>query len=41
MNIIQENESQIQVTNQPSVTIEAETKITPYRRGQALKKFIK
>lgn len=40
-NCLSSYESQIQVTNQPSVTIEAGTKITPHRRGQALRKFIK
>jgi hypothetical protein len=40
-NCLSSYESQIQVNNQPSVTIEAETKITPNRRGQALRKFIK
>jgi hypothetical protein len=34
-------ESQIQTINQPSITIETETKITPHARGQALRKFIK
>ena len=40
-NCLSSYESQIQVTNQTSVTIEAGTKITPHRRGQALRKFIK
>jgi len=40
-NCLSSYESQIQVTNRPSVTIEAGTKITPHRRGQALRKFTK
>jgi len=40
-NCLSSYESQIKNVNQPSVTIEAETKITPHRRGQALRKFIK
>ena len=40
-NCLSSYESQIQVANQPSITIEAETTITPHRRGQALRKFIK
>ena len=42
-NCLSSYESQIQVNSQPSVTIETETetKITPHRRGQTLRKFIK
>jgi hypothetical protein len=40
-NCLSSYESQIKVNSQPSVTIEAETKITPHRRGQALRKFTK
>ncbi len=40
-NCLSSYESQIKNVNQPSVTIEAETKITPHTRGQALRKFIK
>jgi len=40
-NCLSSYESQIKVVNQPSVTTEVETKITPHRRGQALRKFTK
>ena len=40
-NCLSSYESQIQVTNQSFVTIEAETKITLHKRGQVLRKFIK
>ena len=40
-NCLSSYESQIKVNSKPSVTIEAETKITPHRRGQALRKFTK
>jgi hypothetical protein len=40
-NCLSSYESQIQVTNQPSVVIEEKLIIQPHRRGQALRKFIK
>ena len=40
-NCLSSYESQIQVVSQPSVTIEEGAKITPHRRGQALRKFTK
>jgi hypothetical protein len=40
-NCLSSYESQIQITKQPSVTIEPETKVTLHRRGQSLRKFIK
>lgn len=40
-NCLSSYESQIQVTNQSSINIETETKITLHKRGQALRKFIK
>ena len=40
-NCLSSYESKIKNVSQPSVTIETETKITPHRRGQALRKFTK
>jgi len=40
-NCLSSYESQIQIVSDPSVTVETGTKITPHRRGQSLRKFIK
>jgi len=40
-NCLSSYESKIKIINQPSVSTEAETKVTPHIRGQSLRKFTK
>jgi hypothetical protein len=40
-NCLSSYESQIKIINQPSISTEAETKVTPHIRGQSLRKFTK